>query len=232
MLVLTAAALLAAAFAGCGDDGDSTSASGAGKQQSGQSAGAQSPGSGKQAGEGDGQSGNASGGPGGGSAAQGGASGPKSGSSGGNSGDDGSNSGSQPSKDFLTPGGDNSVQTFGAEGGGDERAAASAAVEAFMAGRASGDWATVCAQMAKGTVEPIEKLIAPGQGCAATLTAAGKRLPASALANTMTGPIDSFRVEGDQGFALWHGNDDADYVLPMRLEGDWKVALLEPTEIL
>jgi hypothetical protein len=233
-LALVAVVLLAAVIGGCGDDGDSTStddAAAVGKAAPGQGADSGSSGStGKSAAE-KRPDGSGSGAAEGGSddgAAEDGSNG-VGGEPGGESNKSGSSKGS--SKDFRTPGGDNSVQDFGTEAGGSQLAAASAVVEAFMVARAEHDWAAACKYLAAGTVDQVEKIIAPGEGCAATLTKASKNLPENGLPNTMTGPIDSFRVEGNRGFALWHGNDGVDYTLPLKMEGGWKLTLFEPTAV-
>jgi hypothetical protein len=255
-LVLVAAILLAAGVAACGDDGDSTSATGeaaavgkaappgegADSQKSGSTgrsgSGKGADGSGKAAdGSGKAADGSGAGGTGGAGGdsgeGEGGKGSGEAGGSGGSSGGGSSGSGSGPgrSKEFLTPGGDNSVQKFGTEASGAQLAAASAAVEGFMAARADHDWPAACKYLAAGTVAQVEKIIAPGEGCAATLTKVSKNLPENGLPNTMSGPIDSFRVEGSKGFALWHGNDGVDYVLPLTMEGGWKLTLFEPTAL-
>lgn len=240
-LVLVAAVLLAAGAAGCGGDDDSTSpgdTSAVGQADSGQGADSkakpeQDAGSNpnRKAGTDDGGGGPA---PGAGTGSDddgesaGGTDRDPRGSGGGSNGSGGA---PQGSKGFLTPGGDNSVQKFGTEARGSQFAAASAVVEAFMAARADHDWPAACKHLAAGTVDQVEKVIAPGEGCAATLTKASKNLPENGLPNTMTGPIDSFRVEGNRGFALWHGNDGVDYVLPLKMEGGWKLTLFEPTAL-
>lgn len=248
-MLLGAAALVAVVAIGCGGDGDSTSEStvgAAGKAEPQQQGGAPDTGSGGQSGSKPGDSGSGAAGDssesGGDSAGESGSSsGGKSGGSGGKSGGSGGKSGgsggsgsgsSEPSREFESVAGDKSISTYGEEASDAEREAASAALEGFMAGRASGDWQAACANLSKGTIEPIEKLLAPGKGCAETLSTAAKRLPASALENTMTGPIDSFRFEGETGFALYHGTGGVDYAMPMAKEGGaWKVTLLEPTEL-
>jgi len=44
----------------------------------------------------------------------------------------------------------------------------------------------------------------------------------------MIEPIAALRVEGDEGFALYHGTKGGDYVVAMGKEGDeWKVAAIQ-----
>lgn len=45
------------------------------------------------------------------------------------------------------------------------------------------------------------------------------------------GGIASLRVEGDRGFALYHGAKDVGYFVPMvKEEGEWKVGALAPSD--
>ncbi len=135
-----------------------------------------------------------------------------------------------PSAEFLTPGGDNSIQTYGVEAGAAERDAASTAVEAYMAARGARDWGAACRELTAAAYQPLEGALGPGSGCPATLAAVAKRLQPSAWDNTMTGPIAALRREEDHGFALYHGSGGSDYFVQMSREGgDWKVAALEPT---
>lgn len=136
----------------------------------------------------------------------------------------------EPSAGFRTPGGDNSIQTYGEEAGAAERRDASAALEAYMKARGDQDWGAACAELVPAAFESLEQVLAPGSGCPATMAAVFKRLAPSAWANTMTGPIAALRREDDHGFALYHGSGGTDYFIQMSSEGnDWKVAALEPT---
>jgi hypothetical protein len=138
--------------------------------------------------------------------------------------------GDSSASEFLTPGGDNSIQTFGKEAGTSELQSASKALEAFMAARGGQDWETACSQLAAEAFEPLEGITAPGSGCVGTLAAVAKRLGQAAWTNTMTGPIAALRHEGERAFALYHGTADTDYFIQMTYEGgEWKVAALEPT---
>lgn len=51
------------------------------------------------------------------------------------------------------------------------------------------------------------------------------------LVNTMTGAIDSLRVERGQGFALYHGRGGVDWTVSMNKEdGRWKVSVSTPVK--
>lgn len=249
-LLALAAVVLAVGLAACGGgDGDETTAP-AGQERSG----GESPGGGDQAGQGkagggddsaggdDSRSGDSGGGSAGsGSSGGSGASGDDN-PSGDDSGGGDSASGrstdfSQRSQPFRIPGGDNSIQSFGAEASAAERDAPSAALEAYMRARAADDGQGQCAHLARAAVQPMEELLSrspdfEGKGCAAILAALGSRSDPSLRANTMSGPIASLRVEGDRAFALYHGRGGTDYFIPMVKEGgEWKVATVGgPTE--
>lgn len=136
----------------------------------------------------------------------------------------------EPSATFRTPGGDNSIQTFGVEAAPGERRAASTVLEAYMKARSGQDWTGACLQLAPAAFEALEKLVAPGSGCAGSLAEIFSRLTPSAWDNTMSGPIAALRREGGNAFALYHGTAGSDYFIQMNREGsEWKVAALEPT---
>lgn len=134
-------------------------------------------------------------------------------------------------KSFLTPGGDNSIQIYGKEAGAAEREAASTMLESYMAARAAEDWERACTIVVPSTVDGMERLVVPGGGCVATLTAFAEGLAPGAWDDTMTGPIDSLRVKDVNAFALYHGTGGTDYFVQMTTQfgGVWKVAALEPT---
>jgi hypothetical protein len=137
---------------------------------------------------------------------------------------------------FRTPGGDNSIQNYGEEPDGSEVEAAEAVLDDFMEARAASDWSGICASLAAAAVAPLEDLAAKasqlkGKGCPAILAALLSRAPASSRANTLTDGIASFRVEGDRGFALYHGPKGVNYFVPMvKEDGEWRVGSLAPSE--
>lgn len=137
---------------------------------------------------------------------------------------------------FRTPGGDNSIQNFGDEADATEVEEATAALAGYMQARAEGDWAGSCDYLAEVAVKPLEQLTEQspqlkGKDCGAILAALSAGTPASARANTMSDGIASLRVEGERGFALYHGTEGVDYFVPMvKEDGEWKVSTLAPTE--
>ncbi len=139
------------------------------------------------------------------------------------------------SASFRTRGGDNSVQNFGEEAAAAEVDAAAAVLASYLRARAGSDWARQCAYLSRPTVEPLEDLVArspqlEGKECETALEALVGRTPASLRANTMTDGVASLRVEGQRGFALYHGPEGVDYfMLMLKEDGEWKVGGLAPT---
>lgn len=164
----------------------------------------------------------------------------KGGSSVGN--DDSSPGGSQGSSagegsaSFRTKGGDNSIQDFGDEADESEREAAEANIDAYLEARANGDWQKSCEYLAKAAAKPIEQLAKSspqlkGKGCGAIIGALSAQLPASSRANPLVSGLASLRIEGDRGFALFHGPRGVDYFIPLVKEGDeWKAGALAASE--
>ncbi len=137
---------------------------------------------------------------------------------------------------FRTKGGDNSIQNFGDEADESEREGAEANVNAYLEARAKGDWKKSCEVLAKGAIKPLEQLAESspqlkGKGCAAIIGALSAQLPASSRANPLVGGVASLRIEGDQGFALFHGPHGTDFFIPLAKEGnEWKVGALAASE--
>lgn len=145
-------------------------------------------------------------------------------------------SGSEPSKEFLGSGRNGELAKIGKESSPAEREAASLALQKSLNARAAGDWATQCETLAASAVEQFEKsasALSPSTTCAKGLEAQAGSLPPFARANTMTGPIDAFRInQGINGFAFWHGTEGRDFVIPMiKQDGGWKVVVPQEEEI-
>ena len=140
-----------------------------------------------------------------------------------------------PGREFLIPGGDNLVQTFGDEASSGERARASQVIQAWMKVRVAKNWATDCKYLSRGYSKALVKdahEVSKGKvtNCPQALDYFGPDASGTS-GNTLTGPIDSLRVKGPRAFAQWHGPQQIDWVLPMRIEGEtWKVESASPIE--
>jgi len=145
-----------------------------------------------------------------------------------------------PAREFLEPGGDNVVQTFGKEGTRAEREQASEVIAAWMAARAVQDWKKDCSYFGQGyntNLTDDAHGVTKGRvkNCPQAL-AYFKHEASGDYVNNLSGPIDSLRVgvfkeQLNQGWAQYHGNDGKDWIVPLEKEGGrWKVAIASPVE--
>lgn len=137
----------------------------------------------------------------------------------------------EASAEFFKPGSKNQFATFGSEAGAGEREAASSVLEENFKARAAADWATQCSSLTISAIKKIEQGAAPVgvKGCVKGLEAQALPLVKSqpVRINTLTGPIDALRVEGNKAIALYHGTKGVDYAIPLaKEEGEWKVDAL------
>lgn len=147
-----------------------------------------------------------------------------------------------PSRQFLIPGGDNAVQTFGEEATAKERARATAVIAAWLEARAAKDWHKDCSYFSHSYAKSLTKDahgVTQGKvdSCAEAL-AYFKGNASGDYVNTLRGSVASLRVgkgfgtEGKSvylGYAQYHGNDGRDWVVPLEREaGEWKVAHSRP----
>lgn len=142
------------------------------------------------------------------------------------------------SKQFVTKGGDNSVQEFGKEANSQEFNAAAVSLHNFLDARAEGNWAAACDYMAKSIIKSFEALAARAKqiedkSCAGILEkltnpAAKEELKKEAeKAN-----VGSLRTEGDRSFVIYTGLEGAVLAISMIREGDeWKVASIAGTPL-
>jgi hypothetical protein len=137
-----------------------------------------------------------------------------------------------PSAAFIVKGGKNRVATFGKEAGAAEREAASAVLAQNLKARETEDWAGQCASLTAAHVKQMEELAAErsiGNRCPEGVGSEAEPIEGTEAlrADTLSGSIAALRVEGDRGYALYHGDDGKNYAMAMRREGGhWKVASL------
>lgn len=137
----------------------------------------------------------------------------------------------EASRQFLDPealeGGKEAVATFGKEASGNERAEASSVLEENLNARQAGDIAGQCATLGQRGLESVSQESAKNPSkCVAELKKIAEPLSSTEKArkDTLGGEIDAFRIDGNKGYALYHGTDDKDYAMPMEREGgSWKV---------
>lgn len=131
---------------------------------------------------------------------------------------------------FRVPGGDNSIQEFGAEASEGEMREAATALHGFLDARAASEWKAACGYLAAGTRRQLEQLsrraakggLADCPHLLATLSVAAS---GTAIREAAIADIGSLRSEGSRGFLLYHGAHGADYAIQVSREGDsWRVA--------
>jgi len=150
---------------------------------------------------------------------------------GGSSSESTSASAESPSADFVHGKKSKGARfaSFGQEADEAEREAASAVLEESFEDRAAKEFAKQCTtfspKLQKVMVERAELITnSKNQTCAKGLELEAEPLPPSVLVNRMSGPIDVLRLQGDKGYALFHGNDGKDYGVQMvKEDGEWKV---------
>jgi hypothetical protein len=138
-----------------------------------------------------------------------------------------------PTRQFIVPGGDNSVPLYGHEATKGERAQASVVLEKWMQAREARNFTRECTYFARKYVKALvvddAQQVSEGKvrTCPQALAYFGSKASGD-FKNTLTGPIGSLRVSGDEGYAQYHGNG-ADYEIPMKREGRrWLVSLAAP----
>jgi hypothetical protein len=139
-----------------------------------------------------------------------------------------------PARGFLGPDGENPTAVFGHEASDTERAQAARVIAAWMRARAAKAWARDCSYFSRKYVQAlvVEDAMKVSKGkvesCAQALAYFGPQASGD-YQNTLSGPIDSLRVQKGQGYALYHGHDGHDWMIPMdREDGKWWVAIAAP----
>jgi hypothetical protein len=135
---------------------------------------------------------------------------------------------------FATKEGDNSIQESGTEASPSETQAAAAVLHAYLDARVAHRWSDACFYLSAGfaaTVEAFAERYAKGKGvksCPEVLEGLATGSSQQALVATARADVGALRVEGDHGFALYHGPGGEPFAMPMVREGGaWKVGSLE-----
>jgi hypothetical protein len=139
-----------------------------------------------------------------------------------------------PSRQFLIRDGDNTVQTFGREATKAEREQASEFIQNWMKARAAQNWAKDCTYLSRAyvhsliTTDAMKVSHGKVKNCAQGLAYFG-HLASGSYENTLSGPIDSLRVDEGLGYAQYHGNDGHDWIIAVARErGKWWVRVATP----
>jgi hypothetical protein len=141
------------------------------------------------------------------------------------------------SSSFRTPGGDNSIQEFGAEAGAEERAKATKTLTVFFSAGKAEEWAKVCGVLGAKALAQMNEFSKQspklkGKNCAGVIKLVYSSASSTSRPESIKGGVISLRREGEQSFALYHGADGKDYAFPMVLEnGEWKLIGLGATPL-
>lgn len=139
-----------------------------------------------------------------------------------------------PTRQFIIPGGDNAVQTFGREATAAERKQASETIAAWMRARAVQDWAKDCSYFGSGYTENITTDahgVTHGRvkSCPEALAYFKHEASGDYVNNFKGTTVASLRIGEGHGYAQYHGNDGKDWIVPVeRNEGEWKVSIATP----
>jgi hypothetical protein len=142
------------------------------------------------------------------------------------------------SKAFVTPGGDNSIQEYGSEGGADERTEALVVIKAVNKASETGKWDEVCARyISSKNIEQFEVIAEKipkfkGKGCTEILTGLSPGQSGAANPTQPKGGVASIRKDDENAFAIYVGVDGSPYAWPMAVEdGALKATALAPTPL-
>ena len=147
-----------------------------------------------------------------------------------------SSGGDERSSSFRTPGGDNSIQSYGDEGDAGERAKATKTITVFYKANENEEWATVCGLLSAKNLSALKQFSEKmktmnGKGCPEVLALVMTKTQGKAP-ETIKGGVISLRVKGNTSFALYHGIDGKSYAFPLQLQnGEWKLTGLAPTPL-
>jgi len=133
-------------------------------------------------------------------------------------------------------GGDNSVQTFGAEAEVDQREQALATLSAYLNARVARQWEKACAATSEEFKEQLATLVDIGkgkekpEGCAETLRLFFRSFPRSVLRQSaQIKELLSFRVKDDYAYVIFRGaGGEVKFIAMADDDGEWKVNTTEP----
>ena len=134
-----------------------------------------------------------------------------------------------PARSFIVAGVVNEPVVFGHEAPVPARKQASQWVVRWMRARSKAAWTKDCSYLSQSYKRYVVKdahFASNGnaKNCPQALAYFGTEASGN-LVNTTTGPIDSLRIEGKRGYALYHGRNGIDWSVTMAKEkGKWKVA--------
>ncbi len=136
-------------------------------------------------------------------------------------------------RQFMTPGGDNSVPEYGTEASSRDRARAATVLHAYLDSEVVGDWAGACAYLSASMVGYLESVSQAGQReCPTVLREINSNASRESLQRAAKVDVGSLRVEGQQGFLIFFGPEQFPFAMPVVEEdGEWRLSALEGTPL-
>jgi hypothetical protein len=129
-------------------------------------------------------------------------------------------------------GGEASIEGFGEEASGAERAAVLAVFRGYLDALAKRDSAAACPYLSAKVQSSLEQLAgrqSGAGGCAAILPKLLAPASGRIAREEAAGTIKRVRVQGNSAFVVFHAPGARLYDLPMTREaGDWKVTIVSP----
>ena len=141
-----------------------------------------------------------------------------------------------PTRQFVVPGGDNAVQTFGREATAAERKQVTKVIQKWLRARAARNWAEDCRYLAPSSIKYAESSASymaqhKVSGCTKALGVMAVKGQKVSLKYNMAGGVVSLRLGEGHGYAQYHGNDGRDWIIPViRENGVWKITTFDPLD--
>lgn len=143
------------------------------------------------------------------------------------SGEESSTVATSPMDAAPAPGGEASIEGFGAEAAGSEREAILASFDAYLSALAAKDYPAACLRLATDVRRSLRQLVGKEEGCAATLPALLAPTAAAVAREQANGEVTGARVDGDRAFVIFRAPGAELYQLPMMREvGSWKAVVV------
>jgi hypothetical protein len=143
--------------------------------------------------------------------------------------------GGEASAEFEDPTGFvGTIVNFGSEGSREERKAANVVVVKNLEARETGDWASQCATLNRVGEKEIPGVGEEERECSKLLGVFAQPINGTkeVREDQLSDSIAALRVDGEKGYALFHGKDGKDYALPLEKEGGtWKVSAVNTIEL-
>jgi hypothetical protein len=127
-------------------------------------------------------------------------------------------------------GGEEQVENSGSEAAGSEREVVLDVEQTYLTALRDGDYARACALVSRALDQSLQAMVASGAGttsCKAILSRLVAGNATRAVEQQLNGRVTKVRIEGENGFVIFHAPGARLYAYPMVREGNaWKVGAL------